>query len=153
MAEDGLAEGNSVAIFLNFAETLTALSLRLGTNCVIHGGQTGLIGKERRQENIAAFNADEQHLIICNIQAGGVGIGLQGKRGGRPRLTLISPTYSGVELVQVLGRAPRGGGCPSVQKIIFCADTEEEHAAQVVRSKIDRISLINDGSLDAALQF
>jgi len=150
IAQDAIAEGHSVAMFLNFSDSITAMALRMGANAVIRGGQE----PEVRQAVIDAFQDDSEPLIICNIQAGGVGISLHGlSPEARTRLAIISPTYSGQDLKQALGRVHRAGGARSIQKIIFAAGTVEEEACEKVKTKIDRISILNDGELDAALDF
>ena len=54
------------------------------------------------------------------IQAGGVGVSLHDLHGGHPRMSIISPTWSGQDLKQVLGRIHRAGSkTPAIQKIVF----------------------------------
>jgi hypothetical protein len=153
MAADGMEEGSAVCVFVNFDATIEALAARLRTANVIKGGQD----LTRRDEVRDLFNSDEENLVLLNVKAGGIGIGLQGKRGGKPRLSLISPTYSGVDLKQVLGRPHRAGGAFSVQKIIFVADTVEEEACKKVKQVMRRLDIFNEGisgsELDAALDF
>lgn len=145
MAEDLIEEGNSVAIFVNFKETITALSDKLKTKCIIDGSITG----EEREKNIEAFQSDTSRIILCNIKAGGVGISLHDLNGNYPRVSLISPTNSAVDLVQSLGRIHRAGAkSKAIQKLIFCADTIEEEIAKKVSGKIDNIKMINDGDLN-----
>jgi hypothetical protein len=150
MTMDGLAEGNSVVIMMNYAPTIAALSERLHTVCLITGTVTG----DQRQDNIDAFNEDTEHVILLNIKAGGLGIGLHGHEGGRPRLALISPTPSGIDLKQAVGRLPRAGGVHSIQRIVFAAGTIEERMNERVRERLRRVSIFNDnelGVLDEAL--
>ena len=153
MASDGMEEGSAVCVFVNFDATIEALAARLRTANVIKGGQD----YGRRDEVRDLFNSDEENLILLNVKAGGIGIGLQGKRGGKPRLSLISPTYSGIDMKQVLGRPHRAGGAFSVQKILFIADTVEEEACKKVKQVMRRIDIFNEGlsgsELDDALDF
>jgi superfamily II DNA or RNA helicase len=144
LVEDHVEEGNSVAVFVNFRETVDALSYRLKTKCIIDGRIVG----ESREKNREAFQNDKQRVIICNTAAGGVGIGLHDINGKYPRIGLISPTYSPQDLLQVLGRLPRAGAKSKVlQKLIYCAGTREEEIAAKVSRKIANIKLINDGIL------
>jgi superfamily II DNA or RNA helicase len=148
MAEDLIEEGSSVAVFVNFKETIAALSDKLKTKCIIDGAVTG----EDREKNIEAFQSDVSRIILCNIKAGGVGISLHDLNGTYPRVSLISPTNSAIDLVQSLGRIHRAGAkSKAIQKLIFCADTIEEEIAEKVSGKIDNIKLINDGDLDNSL--
>lgn len=143
MIEDLVAEGRSVAVFVNFDATLKALSERLQfpVSCVC-GGQTELV----RGEQIAAFQSNRVSVILCNIQAGGLGISLHDLHGGHPRTSIISPSWSAFSVIQALGRIHRAGGQSATQQhILFAAGTIEEKVEQVVRTKIRNISLLNDG--------
>jgi hypothetical protein len=156
MAQDGLAEGMSVIVALNFDASIVAFAARMKTGNIIRGIQPGETADrfERNRERIrSAFDEDEIDLLVLNIRAGGVGISLHGTRSSRPRLVLISPTYSGQDLKQMFGRAWRAGGAPSIQKVVFAADTIEEQACGKVRRKIKQIDLINDGDLNAGIDF
>ena len=143
MAADAVAEGMSVAIFVNFDETLHETAKRCGTDCVIHGGQSAA----EREEAIRRFQANEAPIIVCNIRAGGVGVSLHDPTGTKPRLALISPTYSAQDLRQALGRVHRAGGAHSIQRIIFAAGTVEEAACAAVEAKLACIDTLNDGDL------
>jgi superfamily II DNA or RNA helicase len=150
MAVDGVAEGNRVVVMMNYDASIMALSTRLHCACLITGAVTG----EQRQQNIDAFNDDEEPYILLNIKAGGIGIGLHGRAGGCPRLALISPTPSGIDLKQAVGRLPRAGGVHSIQRIVFAADTFEERMMERAAQRLRRVSIFNDdelGVLDAAL--
>ena len=135
LAEDHVEEGMSVAIFVNFEETVQALSKKLNTQCLF----TGKIPDAVREANREKFQRGEERIIILNIAAGGIGIGLHDEYGNYPRVTLISPTYSAQALKQALGRAARAGSKSSVlQKIIFAAGTVEEEVADKVAKKIKK---------------
>lgn len=150
MAIDAVDEGMSVALFLNFDASIQAVSKRLikrSRERLAHNTITGADRLEDRQRLIDMFNDDEIMFIVCNIKAGGTGVSLQGKASGRPRMAIISPTYSAIDLKQALGRVHRAGGAPSVQKIVFAADTVEERACAQVRRKLRNIATLNDGDL------
>lgn len=148
MAEDLIEEGNSIAIFVNFKETISVLSQKLKCDCIIDGSITG----EQREKNIEAFQSDQSRIILCNIKAGGVGISLHDLNGTYPRVSLISPTNSAVDLVQALGRIHRAGAkSKAIQRLLFCAGTIEEEIAQNVSAKIQNIALINDGDLTSSI--
>lgn len=136
-----LEEGNSVAIFVNFTETLRWISSELDTDCVIHGQQTG----EERDSCISRFYNDKSQIIVCNISSGGVGINLHDTNGNYPRVSIISPGYNAQFLVQALGRVHRANGkTPVRQRIIFAANTIEEDICTNIKEKIKNIALIND---------
>lgn len=144
MAQDLVEEGMSVAVFLNFEESVQALSKRLKTKCLITGNNP-----KDREKNRIAFQKGKERIIILNNQAGGESIDLHDEFGNYPRVSLISPTYSAQNLKQILGRLPRAGAKSKViQKIIFAAGTVEEEVADKVAVKIKNIATINDGDLE-----
>lgn len=143
LAEDALAEGASVVLMVNFSESIQALSSRLQCRHLIVGGQS----EAERQDIIERFQRNEIHIVIANIKAGGVGLSLHDPQGLRPRLSIISPTFSATDLRQALGRVHRCGGASSIQKICFAAGTCEEKAAAACAAKLHRIDLLNDGDM------
>ena len=51
-------------------------------------------------------------------QAGGTGLSLHDVNGEHPRVSLISPSFSAIDLKQALGRIHRAGAkSPAVQKL------------------------------------
>lgn len=135
-------EGCSVAIFVNFRDTLSTISLAL--KCpTIYGDQKPI----DRQRSIDNFQSDKDKFIVCMIQAGGVGISLHAIGDKRMRVALISPTFNAVQLKQALGRVHRAGGNTNIQKIMFLAGTPEEKACDKVRGKLSNLSLLCDGDL------
>jgi SNF2 family DNA or RNA helicase len=144
LAEDSLAENNSVVIIVNFTETLDVLSKRLNTKCVVHGSQTA----QERENNIADFQSDKERIIILNIRSGGVGVSLHDLNGNHSRVSLISPSWSAQDVVQAVGRVWRAGGkSHSIQKIVYCANTVEEEICDTMKYKIDNINTINESAV------
>lgn len=140
MVQDLLAEGKSVAVFVNFQQTLDALSEKLQTSCVISGKQSA----STREVNIEDFQNDKERVILCNTAAGGVGISLHDVTGKHPRAAIISPDWNEKNIVQVIGRVHRAGGkTPSLQRILFAAGTVEEKVERSVRKKISNLELLN----------
>jgi SNF2 family DNA or RNA helicase len=140
-----LDEGKSVVIFVNFTKTLELLADMLKTKCLIYGEQT----TETRDKNISDFQKNKEKIIICNIKAGGVGLSLHDIYGGHPRVSLISPTWSAIDLTQALGRIHRANGkTKSLQRIIFTANTVEEKIATKLKIKLKDLNSINNGDLD-----
>ena len=145
LANEHVAQGLSVVIFVNFTDTLKTLSKLLFTKCLIHGSQTD----DERQKNIIDFQTNRESIIICNTKCGGTGISLHDTIGGHPRISLISPSFSSIDLIQVLGRIHRAGAkTVSRQRIIFCANTIEEKIADKLKKKLKDINNINNGDLD-----
>lgn len=139
-----IKKGKSVVVFVNFVKTAHTLCEQFNTNCIIIGGQTFDI----RNENIKKFQNNESNIIICTAQSGSTGLSLHDIHGNHPRASIISPSYSGTELTQTLGRIHRANAkTHSEQYIIYCANTCEEKVAAIVTDKIENIRTINDGDL------
>jgi superfamily II DNA or RNA helicase len=67
---------------------------------------------------------------------------------GHPRMSIISPSWSGQEMRQTLGRIHRAGSkTPAIQKIIYVAKTYEEQMCNIIKVKLRNIDAINDGEL------
>lgn len=148
LVADAVENGQSVALFVCFRETLSAVSERLGKAGIaagqIHGEQTAA----ERQAAIDAFQEDRSHVIVAMLAAGGVGISLHDVRGERSRIAFISPTWSAVELRQALGRVHRAGGkSKSLQRIVFVAGSVEDRVRGIVGGKLARLDTLNDGDL------
>jgi superfamily II DNA or RNA helicase len=144
LAKQELENGKSVALFVNFNETMNTLMSELGTTCVIKGSQTN----KQRDQSIDRFNQDLDRVIICNIQSGGVGISLHDTLGKHARVSIISPTWSAQDILQVLGRVYRANAkTPVEQNIIFCKGTIEEQICKNMSRKITNIAQLNDGDL------
>lgn len=145
LIEQGIENNQSVAVFVNYNATIDELRSRFPSAVCIRGGQTA----SEREEARAAFQEDRSRVILCNIQAGGVGIDLHDVTGKHQRLSLISPTYSAINLIQVLGRVRRAGGkSKSLQRIVLASDTVEEEIHKRLQGKLDNLSMINDGDLN-----
>lgn len=144
IAEEALDNGYSLAIFVNYKETMYQLCHHLKTACVIHGDQT----LDERTANIKEFQSNTSKIIISITQAGGVGISLHDLHGNHPRMSIISPTWSGQDTQQVLGRIHRAGSkSPAIQKIVYCAKSYEETICNLIKKKLKNITAINDGDL------
>jgi superfamily II DNA or RNA helicase len=144
LTEAHIKEGKSVAIFVNFTETLKSLSEKLNTKCLIYGEQS----LEERDINIENFNNDKIRIIICNIKCGATGISLHDTIGNHPRVSIISPTWSAQDMVQALGRIYRAKTKTKViQRIIFCKGTVEDGVCENIKEKIGNIAMLNDGDM------
>jgi len=149
MVEDALQNNMSVAVFLNFSETIEALSKRLNTTCIVNGQSKYA---KHRQQNIDDFQSDKQRVILINIAAGGAGISLHDINGNHPRISLISPSYSAVNMRQSMGRVWRDGAkSKSMQKIVFVANTIEEKVCNSVNQKLANLDLLNDGDINDSI--
>jgi SNF2 family DNA or RNA helicase len=151
LARDAVVDGASVVIFVNFRDTLEALLKRLAglsEISVISGSQSGVV----REQEIKRFQRDESRICLAMTQAGGTGLSLHDEHGEHPRVSLISPSFSAIDLRQALGRIHRASGLsPSVQKIVFAEGTVEMRVCKLVRAKLNNIDLINDDEMNPVL--
>lgn len=147
MAADAVEDGNSVFIAINFTETRKRIEEELAKRKVkcasIYGGQSD----KERQEGIDAFQNNKTHVIVGMMQACSVALSLHDVKHERPRVSLISPSYTASDVVQALGRIRRVGGTAAVQKIVLAADSVEERVARSVNRKIDNIDSLCDKDL------
>ena len=144
MIEDAIADGFSVALFVNFTETLNAASARLKTNCIFDGKTPDKV----RDRNVELFQDDKERVILVNIQSGGVGLNLHDLNGKFPRMSIISPTFNPVPMRQTLGRIWRDDAkTKSIQRIVCVANTVEEIVCDNVQQKLDNLDTLNDGDL------
>lgn len=153
LARDGLDEGKSIAIFVNFKASFEAIRAALeekGVVCaIIQGGQS----QADRDMQIELFQNNTLHVALIMIQAGGLGLSLHDLLG-RARESLISPPYSAKDLKQALGRIHRAGAVSkAIQKIVFVAGTVEESACDAVRRKLNNLSTLVDGDLGTGAGF
>ncbi len=146
IAKDYLDTGNSVVIFVNFRTTLDQLHCKLHDitgqwSASVHGGQE----PHTRQSWIDSFQKDESRVMIATIQSGGVGINLHDTNGNFPRRTIMSPSFSAIDMKQALGRCYRAGcKTPVIQNLVFAKGTVEEQVYRSVKAKIHNIDTIND---------
>lgn len=148
--EDMWDEGQSVAVFCNFTETIQAIFKRLSRLKKFANKIAFVVGDQtakQREADIAAFQANEKTVILCNIAAGGVAISLHDVLNVRPRAALVSPTWSAVSLAQSLGRVWRQGGSKSIQYIVYAAGCIEETICKRVKDKITMLEVLHDGEL------
>lgn len=144
MATDGLDNGESIAIFCNYTETLLQTKELLEKEgysvSLIYGGQSAA----KNEEDRVLFQENKNRVIVCNIQAAREGIDLHDVHHTNPRHALIHPSWSAQNLKQVLGRVDRAGGSASLQRIVFAANTQEEEVCSRLQAKLDNIGALND---------
>ncbi len=151
MSGSEVEDGNSVFICVNFTEPRLRIQMELERMGIpfaaIYGGQ----GERERQAGIAAFQNNETHVMVGMSSACGVALSLHDERHERPRVSLISPSYSASELLQALGRIRRVGGTHATQRIVLAAGSVEERVAKAVNGKIDNIGALTDADLSRGL--
>jgi superfamily II DNA or RNA helicase len=144
MIEEAKEEGFSVAVFVNFTDTINALATRLNTKCIFDGKTSDVA----RDENVERFQEDKERVILVNIQSGGAGLSLHDLNGKYPRMSIISPTFSPIFMRQALGRIWRDDAkTKSIQRIVCVANTVEEDVCHNVQQKLNNLDLLNDGDL------
>lgn len=141
MIAEGRECGNSMVVFLNFTETIDAVSRRLKEDHIfIQGGQS----EKDRNESIRRFQANEVRIALCNIAAGGTGVSLHDTVGNFHRMSLISPTYNAKDFHQTLGRIDRlGGMSESIQRVLVAQGTMEVKIVKRMMEKIENIRLLH----------
>lgn len=135
-------EGFSVAVFCCFNETIDELQRSLARHlpAVIRGGQTPAERETERQ----SFQENKTPCILCNLQAGGVGLDLHDLHG-QPRYSIILPDWSAVSIKQALGRIHRAGAkSPAIQQILYSDVEVEKRMAEAVRAKLHNLDTLHD---------
>jgi superfamily II DNA or RNA helicase len=139
MIEEAKEDGFSIAVFVNFTETINAISKRLGINCIFDGKTADKV----RDENVNRFQDNEEPVILVNVQSGGGGLSLHDLYGGHPRLALISPSHSPVNMRQVVGRIWRDDAkTKGIQKLVCVANSVEENVYYSVIGKLNNLDLL-----------
>jgi hypothetical protein len=124
--------GQSVAIFVNFTQTLTQIFAQLTEFAEEHdtyltqicGGQT----PEDRDYNVKSFTDDRSRIMIANIQAGGEGISLPDINGVHRKSSLISPPWSSIRLKQTIARINRANSVsPTEVVVVYIKGKTRDH--------------------------
>jgi superfamily II DNA or RNA helicase len=153
--EDLFDEGISPVLFVNYTETVEAVVKRLTNTkkmkdqvCLLVGGQSEKV----RHAELDAFQNNTKRIMVANLAAGNAGVDMHDLDGRFPRYSIVSPSFSAINLIQALGRIHRAEGkSPCEQTVFFAADTIEEHACRRVQAKINNIDSLNDGDLTSGI--
>ena len=144
MAANYVEDGCSVFIAISFSDCRRRIEEELAKRGVkyasIYGGQRD----SERQAGIDSFQRNETHVMVGMMQACSVALSLHDELHERPRVSLISPSYSASDVIQALGRIRRVGGTAATQKIVLAANSVEERVAEAVQRKIDCIETLSD---------
>lgn len=151
MIEDWYDEGISPVVFVNFTDTVEAIEKQLAKNRKFDGKIARIVGGQSdkvRQKDIDDFQSDTKRIMIANLAAGNAGVSLHDLIGNHPRGSIISPSYSAINLLQALGRIHRAEGKTTcIQKVMFADGTIEVEACKRVQSKLNNLECLNDGDL------
>jgi len=155
MAEDLYDEGKSVALFLNFTDTVDAVVKRLDKMPKFKDQIGYIVGGQSNKQRIAdieAFQSDKKRVMVINIAAGGTGVSLHDLNGKFPRASIISPNWSAYNMRQALGRVWRlEGKTKSYQRVVYAAKCIEENICHRVQTKLQSLDTLNDGDLAESL--
>lgn len=156
MIEDLFDEGISPVVFVNFTDTVEAIEKQLKKNKKFDGLIAKIVGGQtdkQRQADIDGFQNDSKRIMIANLAAGNAGVSLHDLNGNFARGSIISPSYSAINMLQALGRIHRAEGkTPCIQKIMFAAGTIEEEACRRVQCKLNNLECLNDGDLTFSIR-
>jgi len=151
MIEDWFDEGISPVVFVNFTDTVEAIEKQLAKNRKFDGKIAKIVGGQTakgRATDIDGFQADTKRIMIANLAAGNAGVNLHDLNGNFPRASIVSPSFSAINMLQALGRIHRAEGkTKCLQKVMFAAGTIEQDACKKVQSKLNNLEALNDGDL------
>lgn len=140
LAKDAIERGESAVIFVNFRETGEWLSQKF--NCVFVSGETT---GERRQQCIDDFQTNKSRLFLTTLSDG---ISLHDLHG-RARVSIVSPDWQALKLVQRLGRICRTGAVsPAVQYVVFPAGSQVgDNMRKRISAKVQNLETLTDNDL------
>lgn len=148
MARELVEDGYSVFVCLNFTDARLRVQMHLEQAGVpfaaIYGGQT----EKERNAGIAAFQANDVHVMVGMAAACSVALSLHDERHERQRVSLISPGYSAAEFSQALGRIRRVGGTTATQKIVIAAGSVEEKVGRAIERKMNNLAALCDADFE-----
>jgi hypothetical protein len=145
LAGDYMEKGYSVALFVNYRQTLEELCARLKTRCFIDGSVEGV---RNRVHSIDQFQRNVNKAIIVNNKAGGIAVSLHDLDGDHPRVGLVFPCFSAETMQQVFGRLHRDGGKSKCHyRVMFAAGTMEVPMHRAVSARLNNLEALNDADL------
>lgn len=151
MVNDWYDENLSPVVFLNFTDSVEAIEKQLLKNNKLNNKIGKIVGgqsSKQRQNDIDSFQSDQKRVMLVNLAAGNAGVSLHDLNGNHPRASIVSPSFSAINMLQSLGRIHRAEGkTPCMQKIFFAEDTIEEHCCRNVQDKLNNLEALNDGDL------
>jgi superfamily II DNA or RNA helicase len=135
-----------VAIYVSYVDSIQRLEDGLiDYNPVVVNGQTR---KRDRDGLIATFNEPNDYcrVFIGNPTVAGMGIDLDDKDGGFPRILYYSASYSVINGIQGAGRIRRQSTCsiPTVRIFYGKSKTESNLEMQIHQSMVKKSNTIDD---------
>ncbi len=137
-------QGKSIVLFVNFVSTFDIICTYLDKENVAYSKICGNQTIEDRETQINNFQSNDVDIIVCMIQAGGTSLSLH-DINDKPRVSIISPSFSRIELLQALGRIYRAGTKSlCLQRVIYCSNTYEELISKKINEKKQTLDLLTD---------
>jgi superfamily II DNA or RNA helicase len=131
IAKEAMANRRKVVVFSYFREVLRAVAEALGP--LARGPITGSTSTVERQQLVDNFtNADKPSVLLCQIEAGGVGLNIQ----AASVVILCEPQVKPSTEAQAVARAHRMGQVRSVQlHRLLIADSVDQRMLELLGAK------------------
>ena len=145
LCDEAGREGRKVIVFSFFRETVQKVQILLAEKCV--GSITGSDTVEKRQSTIDGFtDAPEGSILVCQIQAGGVGLNLQ----TASVVIFCEPQIKPSLVSQAVSRVHRMGQTESTLVFhLLCEGTVDESMMLLQEKKQEEFDLFADESVIA----
>ncbi|QKW22518.1 DEAD/DEAH box helicase [Kitasatospora sp. NA04385] len=133
LVAEAAESGHKVVVFSYFREVLAAVHGALGA--AVTGTVAGSLPAEARQELVDAFTAADGHaVLLCQIQAGGLGLNLQAANV----VILCEPQLKPTLEDQAVARAQRMGQIRRVRvHRLLAADSLDRRLVELLRGKAE----------------
>jgi SNF2 family DNA or RNA helicase len=130
LCDEAVDEGRKVVIYSFFRETIDKVVACLGSKCA--GVITGDTKVELRQGIIDKFSEEGRNILVCQIQAGGVGLNIQ----AASIVIFCEPQIKPSLTWQALSRVYRMGQVRNVLVYrLLCPDTVDESMMTLLEQK------------------
>ena len=142
-----MEDGNSVVQFFNFTEPRERFTEALRK--ISKTGISEIYGcqKSDRQEQIDLFQANINHIVVVNVEAGGAALSLHDENHERMRVSLLIPSHNAASMKQAPGRIRRVGGTHSIVYYVMAAGTIQERVKRSLDRKLSNIDALNMADL------
>jgi len=152
LAAGAADDGYSAVVVFNFTEPRERFVEALAARGILNVSQVygcDSHGREQRgrQESVDLFQADVNHVIAVNCEAGGVALSLHGTAGMRMRKSFLIPSFNAAAVRQALGRIRRVDGTHADQSICVAAGTIMERVASAMERKLGNLDALLDADL------
>ncbi|WP_278315157.1 DEAD/DEAH box helicase [Lolliginicoccus levis] len=149
LVDEASEDGHKVLVFSFFRDVLDAMAAALGERAA--GAITGSVPAGRRQQLVEGFaQHDGTAVLLCQIDAGGVGLNIQ----AASVVILAEPQWKPSSEEQAIARAHRMGQVRTVQvHRLLAKDTVDEHIRGVQEHKralFDEFARTSDMQAEAA---